>query len=346
MKNYNNIKLEKSMYNVEGKTFTEILEKMDPTANYYNTPLKDLDAYERQLKRFDIKISGPKCDNIEKFFTSSESAPLFPEYVLRAVQSGINTDSILNNIIATKTIINTLDYRTISCETSIDVKDLKKIDIGSPISATTIELKDNLIKLIKTGKLLISSYEALKFQKLDLFTVALKQIGTYITTFQLSQAVKVLINGDGNNNPAEILSISTKDRPSENPVSYLDLLTLWSSFNDDVEMNTLLVSPKMMTFLLNIEEFKNPSKGLNFQNTGNILTPLGANIYKSSVVPDNLIIGLDKNFALEMVCYGDVCIEYDKLIDKQLERAAITSTAGFSKICPKAVKILSYNGTT
>ena len=38
---------------------------------------------------------------------------------------------------------------------------------------------------------------------------------------------------------------------------------------------------------------------------------------------------------------GDVLTEYDKLIDRQLERAAITCTAGFSKIFPDASKVLT-----
>ena len=44
---------------------------------------------------------------------------------------------------------------------------------------------------------------------------------------------------------------------------------------------------------------------------------------------------------LEMVQAGGVMTDYDKLIDRQLERAAITCTAGFSKIFTEAAKTLS-----
>lgn len=343
MNNYKDIKLEKNMYNIAGKSFSDILETLDPSSNYYqDSSFNNLDAYGRQLKRFDIKISGPKCDNIEKFFSSAESAPLFPEYVLRAVKSGTETENILNNIIAAKTQINSLDYRTLYCDPSVNQKELKAIAEGSSIPSTSISLKNNLIKLYKSGRMLVSSYEAIKFQKLDVFTVALKQIGNYIATSQLKHAVDVLINGDGNQNPAQIINTSKKSSGSNTPISYSDLINLWSAF-DDFNMNTLLVSPKTMAYLLNIDEFKNPATGLNFQKTGKLTTPLGANLYKTSVVPENIIIAFDKNFALEMVCCGDVSVEYDKLIDRQLERAAITSIAGFSKICPKAVKVLKIS---
>ena len=42
-----------------------------------------------------------------------------------------------------------------------------------------------------------------------------------------------------------------------------------------------------------------------------------------------------------MVIAGDITTEYDKLIDRQLERAAITCTAGFAKIFADAAKVIN-----
>ena len=53
------------------------------------------------------------------------------------------------------------------------------------------------------------------------------------------------------------------------------------------------------------------------------------------------MIGLDKRYALEMVQGSDVLVEYDKLIDRQLERAAITSISGFAKLYQDASKVLT-----
>jgi hypothetical protein len=58
------------------------------------------------------------------------------------------------------------------------------------------------------------------------------------------------------------------------------------------------------------------------------------------VVPENVIVGLDNRYALEMVRAGDVLVEYDKLIDRQLERAAISTICGFGKICDDAAAVL------
>ena len=80
---YDNLKLEKGMYNSGNKSFTQVLEELDCSKNYEGTELEGLDAYQRQLKRFDIKVGGRSSDAVEKFFQTSDSAALFPEYVTR-----------------------------------------------------------------------------------------------------------------------------------------------------------------------------------------------------------------------------------------------------------------------
>jgi hypothetical protein len=72
-----------------------------------------------------------------------------------------------------------------------------------------------------------------------------------------------------------------------------------------------------------------------------MITPIGADLIKSSAATEGWLIGLDRSCALEMVKAGDIITEYDKLIDRQLERAAITSIAGFAKIFNEASKILA-----
>ena len=106
-------------------------------------------------------------------------------------------------------------------------------------------------------------------------------------------------------------------------------------------MNTMLVAPDAMVKILNCSEFQNPLTGLNFQGTGELNSPLGAKLIKTAAVPAGTMIGLDKNYALEMICSGDVMVEYDRLIDKQLERAAITSISGFAKLYDGASKVLT-----
>jgi hypothetical protein len=68
---------------------------------------------------------------------------------------------------------------------------------------------------------------------------------------------------------------------------------------------------------------------------------MGATLLHVPEMASGRLIGLDKNCALEMVQAGGVVTDYDKLIDRQLERAAITCTAGFAKIFTEASKMLT-----
>ncbi len=334
MADFNNIKLEKGMY-TSSKGFTACLEELDPTENYRGTSLENLDAFQRQLKRFDIKVSGRGSDTVDKFFQTTDSAALFPEYVSRAVRQGMEEADVLSGIVASRTVINGLDYRSITSVPSEDDKELKIVAEGASIPQTTIRTQENLVTLHKRGRMLVSSYEAIRFQHLDLFTVTLRQIGLYIARCQLNDAINVLIGGDGNNNAAEIIKSA-----NEGTLSYSDLVSFWNKFSP-YELSTMIASPDMAQKLLNLPEFRDAAAGLNFHATGNMITPLGASLIKSSAVPEDTIIGLDKTCALEMVEAGSIITEYDKLIDRQLERAAMTCTAGFSKIFTDASKVLS-----
>ena len=338
---YDNLKLEKGMYRQEGKTFTQVLESLDPSENYRGTALEGTDAFQRQLKRFGILAKGAGSSSVEKFFRTSDSAVLFPEYIARTVRQGMEENDILPDIVATTTVIDSLDYRSIYSNPTDEAKELKSVEEGAEIPTTEVATKDNLIKLTKRGRMLVASYEALRFQKLDLFGVMLRQIGAYIQQQQLADAVKVILEGDGNDNPAVQFAVgSSPISGTAGTLNYDQMVEFWGQF-DPYTMNTMLCSSSTMTAMLKIPELQNPLTGLNFQGTGKLTTPLGAKLHRTSAVADGVIIGLDNRYALELVRAGDVLVEYDKLIDRQLERAAITSISGFGKICDGAAAVLN-----
>lgn len=332
---FDNLILEKGMYSHPTKSFSEILEELDPSANYQGTEYEGLDAFGRQLKRFDIKVAGAGSDQISKFFATTQSSALFPEYVSRAVKQGVVEADMLPSIVATTTRINSLDYRTIASVPTDEDKALQDVAEGAEIPETEVKTQESLVTLHKRGRMLVASYEALKFQKIDLFSVTLKQIGAHIARQQFADAIGVLIGGDGNDNAAESISAATSGT-----LKYTDLLALYNQL-DPYTLNRIIVSPATMLKLMNLEEFKNPLTGINFQGTGNPGNPLGAKLLRSSAVADGKIIGLDANCALEMVIASDINVDYDKLIDRQLERAVITTTAGFAKIFKDASAVLT-----
>lgn len=338
---FNDIKLDKGMYSESGKSFTQVLEKLDPSESYKGSALESLDAYQRQLKRFGIRVRGASSDSVEKFFRTSESSVLFPEYVARSVRTGMEEGNILPSITASVTKFDGLDYRSIYSIPTEDEKSLRRVEEGAVIPQTEVKSRENLVKLHKRGRMLVASYEAIRFQRLDLFSVMLRQIGSQIMRMHLDDAISVIKNGDGNNNEADLFRVGDGAiGGTPGSLTYPELLSFWNEF-DPYSMNTMLVSPDVMLQLLRCEEFQNPLTGLNFQGTGELTNPLGAKLIKTSAVPSGTLIGLDKGYALEMVQAADVNVEYDRLIDRQLERAAITSISGFAKLYAEASKVLA-----
>lgn len=299
--------LEKGMYQEAGRSFSQVLENIDPSDRYVGTPLEGLDAFQRQLKRFDIKVKGPMSDTVDKFFATSDSAVLFPEYVARVVRHGMEESDVVPMITASVTKVN----------------DEKRVGNTS-------------VKLRKRGRMLVASYEAVRYQKLDLFSVTLRQIGAYIARFRLEDAVDVIINGDCNGQAAEVLSLDGAE------FGYNTMLDFWTQL-DPYEMNTILTSNDVALGLLKTSEFQGSTLGPGLLRPCCIAMPFGSTLIRSNAVPKNTVIGIDKRFALEMVQIGDVAVEYDKLIDRQFERTAITAINGFSKIYDDASKILSIS---
>ena len=111
MNSFETINLERGMYSHEN--LSDILEKLDPSDQYVGTAMEGLDAFSRQLKRFDIKVSGTGSDTVEKFFQTDSTSVLFPEFVRRCVQCGMDTNNVLPEIIASTSHISSLDYRSI-----------------------------------------------------------------------------------------------------------------------------------------------------------------------------------------------------------------------------------------
>lgn len=335
MAKFETIKIEKGMYANKGKSLTDILEELDPSENYKGTALEGLDAFQRQLKRFDIKVSGKSSDRVEKFFDNSDSAALFPEYVSRAVAVGMERSDVIPDIVAATTRIDGMDYRSITSDPSDDKTTFDIVKETATIPETVIKTQGSLISLNKRGRILSASYEALRFQRLDLFTVMLSQIGMQIAREQLKDAVSVILNGDGNKNPATVISATGE-------IDYTDLVSLWAGLAP-YELNTILAPTALMQKLLALPEMRDASAGLTFHGTGSMITPLGAKLIHVPYMDANTIIGLDKNCSLELVESGGVITDYDKLIDRQLERAAISTTTGFGKICASASKAMKLS---
>lgn len=335
--NYKNLTLEKGMYCNPNKSFSQILEELDPSENYVGSGLEKLDAFQRQLKRFDIKVNGQNSDFVSKFFENSNSVVLFPEFLARCVKNGIDSHNILDLIVATKIKIDSLNYRNIEIDSKTEQNaKLEIVEEGAQLPEIQLKINEDSIQLKKFARMLTASYETIEFQRINSFSIALKRIGRCLGTTIVSEALKILIEGDSKSNPAKTIETNSEK------ISYEDLIKIWTEFGD-FEMNTIVASPNLVAEIAKIEELRNPLSKHNFPTNGSSATPLGANLIRTNVAPKDSIIFLDNNFALNLIIAKGLTVEADKVIEKQISRTAIYTTLGFTKICKDASCILKIS---
>lgn len=321
---YTDIKLEKGLYSITGRSFTDALSDLDPDSAYKGTDLDGLDAFERQLKRFDIKVHGSGCDRVEKFFLSTESAVLFPEYVRRQIKAGMDSVSILPDITAAESYTDSIDFRALTVTTDADESD-SGIDQLESLANTVVKLASTASTLTKFGRRLSCSYESIRRQRLEAFGVILRSLGAQLSRSINASAVSVLKDG------ASDLTEYSGD------ISYAVLAEFWAAMSG-CDMNVMLCSPATMADILALDEMKYCVT--DFMSSGKVVTPYGVTIIKCPELEDGYAIGIDSTCAAEVIYGTDVIVDSDKLISTQCEEIAASIMCGVSIITDSAVMIL------
>lgn len=319
---YNEITLEKGLYNITGKSFTEALSELDRDDNYVGTELEGLDAFERQLKRFDIRVSGENSDRVEKFFATTQSAILFPEFVRRCIKAGMDQASVLPYISAAKTYTDGVRYYGISLNDA--EPSAKTTAEGEALPITTVKTGSDAVAVSKYGRQIRTAYEVLRKQRLDLFSVVLKSVGAKVSGLINNAAAEVLKTG------------AESSETASTAIAYSDLAAFWAGIKDG-SMSTMLVSPATMATILSLPEMSDCVG----EASGVVTMPFGVKLVKCNGMEDNTVIGVDSTGALETVFGSDIIIDNEKLISNQLDNIAFSVSVGFAKIYPGAAAVLN-----
>lgn len=321
---YDSIRLEKGMYHLANRSFTQALEEADPSAQYAGTELAQLDAFERQLKRFDIHVSGDQCDLVEKFFTTTESAVLFPEFVSRAIKRGMN-ESILPELTAAASAVHATSCKGFSIDETDGAYSLTTSE-GALLHKTKIT-ESEIITLDKYGRLISASYEALRQKRIDVLAVMLRAIGHKLAGSMAGKALDVLQNS--------VTPVAT----AGSSIAYADLAKLYAQFTD-FDLDTVIASPATVANILAMTEMRDRT----LDSKGEVRLPFGAKLLKDASLDDETVIGISRSYALACMTGSDVLLESDRLIDCQLDRIAISISIGFQPLMPGAAAVLQIGG--
>lgn len=189
----------------EKLTLSQYLEKLDPSAEY--GPDEKLDAFQRQLRKFGIKTKsddklGIYADTVDKFYLTEESKVLFPEYVSRVAREAMVQDSILPYLIAITTPIEGTTYEPFYVDDQPTQQSKKRVTEASELPRCKISGRSTSVKLYKYGRAIEASYEAIRRMRIDMLALHIRRIGQQASLDKATDALDVIVNGDGNANTA------------------------------------------------------------------------------------------------------------------------------------------------
>lgn len=337
-----------------GITFSQLLDQLDPSSDYAGLPEGDLDGFQRQLLIAGIRTQsvpekGIYASQVDRFFQSNVpgSQVLFPEFINRVLRQSMIAPDILPFIIATTSQADNDYYRTIYTNDTAAGRRLARTIQGAEFPKTQIGTTEKSVNLYKYGRVLEGTYEYFRSITIDLFTVFLQRIALQANLDKADTAMDVAINGDGNNNnTATNYNQSTLDTGTT--PTYKAFIRFALKFYP-YQLNTLVASElALVNFISMARPSVDPYQILSVLQRGESLdsmrVSLGQGIYTDVTlvylpsVADNVLVGLDKRYALEMIMgAGANLVETDRLITSQRNQIAISEKVGFAQIFNQAI---------
>jgi hypothetical protein len=328
---------------VESRVFARYRQKDDDSASAQalRQYAYDLCGLEKEFAARGIRTRGPMADTVEKLFVSSNDTPLFPAFLASQIIAGILAASLVPRLSATEVRINSHVAEKITLSDTAADRTLKWIGEGVDLPKTTIRRAEGNITLYKYGRLLEVSYESVRLMHLDILGLFLQRMGMQIGIDQTDDAIETLIAGDGTSGSAVV----DTDAEVSGTLDYDELVRLRLAFPIGYDMTDAVVNDANLRTILNMPEFKDPLAGMRFQQTGEFVTPMGAKWHRwtstgSASFSTDRILAVDNRGALAIFREDTLLEESDRLIDKQLERRAMSEWVGWMKLDNNAAQCL------
>lgn len=355
----NDIKLNVDMFKTAQSkklTFSQFLETIDPSEGYGAG--EKLDAFERQLKRFGIRVGskpekGIFASTVESFYQTEESKVLFPEFIARTARESMIADSILPELVAITTPIDSNVYVPFYVADQPAEQTKKRVTEGADLPLCEIKGQTNSIKLYKYGRAIKASYEAIRRMKIDMMALHVRRIAQQASMDKADDALGVIINGDGNANAATAYRLNADlGGVVLNGLDFKSWLKFLLKFFP-YQCNTVVGGEAEIMNVLTMQ-FPNvdPLVLLSMIQQGpvqakvQLAQDLFVNyrlIYLKSA-PANTLIGIDKRYAVEELDeIGSDIMESAKFINNQTSILTVSENSGYAKLFNEATKVMTLN---
>ena len=348
---------------MSSKTLAEHLnEKYSAKVEAFNKRTgANLDAFDVALLSHgiitkDIPEMGLSSSPMSIFFTTEENRVLFPEFMIRQLRQISGMPSILNDLVASTRVINGDSARQIMLDLSDtpagkkNKKALKerRIAEGAEIPTATLKLGEMAIKIYKYGIGVKATYEVLRRTTIDMFRKQMELVSVQAQYDEVGAVVEVIINGDGNTNPAKVYNATDLNPEAVegkiDEVALVRFLIKQAPFAYDTIIVDEEVYTQITTMLMdkNLTNAANPQVSFTFpQGLLSGVKVIYSEDLTKTAAGKHQILGLAKNYAIEKTIEaGSVIKEIAKVSSNQTQTAYMTENAGFNKIDPRASAIL------
>jgi len=351
-------------------SFTQLLERINPTQEG-----QKLDAFERQLQRFGIMTKtnihqGLYASTIEDFLTASndynfENQPLqrdsaskvlFPEYVSKVARQGLlkDTDYDVNQIVGSTRVIQGTTYKDFWIDQTVgqqDSVDTAKYAMGRVTEFGTfprvkIGWAETAKSLYKRGVQVDMSYEFQREASMDILNKVIERIMMSQRIDLFKKAMSIAYNG------TTAVESSTLDTTSTGGTLTYEAWLKWTASFAPYAPTTYYchINTAIKIIMMDKPNIDPVSIMASLEQgpvTQSIQVARGVwkNVtiwpFTDSTLPEDYIMTLDKNYALERVVgAGTDLQETEKIITQQFDSIVISIADEIAKVFTDSIFIL------
>jgi len=328
------------------KVMNEVYKEQIAKAKADNPDLASMSAVQIALFDAGLNLNSKVSD----FYSTNGNEYLFPAILETKIINAVDNFKFLNMLIGKTKVVDSKDVRTLKLDYgSNDAKSklrLKDVAEGAELPEVVIKESTSTIKIFKRGIKVVSTYEAIQDATVNQFLETINQAVRNSAYTQIGDLADVAVNGDGNNNSAEVLgSFATA-----NTITTTELMNYLIDYYDatnGLACDTILCGKNEAKIIANMlsdldkingyradKSFKFPQ--FNFSDI---------NVIYDTRVPQvgnkNVIVLMNKAESIDKYTVANSIInEFDRNIGNQTEIGTISERCGFGKNNDNATKVI------
>jgi hypothetical protein len=322
----------------------------------------------------------------EYFFQSDRpgSAILFPVLLQKtALWAKLNQVCDINKIVATtRTIAGSSSYQSLFIDDSAIIGGTNptahgrrfRVDQRGNFPSVKIGWSETASAVTKHGVKLDWTYEFVRRASIELMTTVVSRIMLQDQQELFNEAISVAVSGDGTlaSPAATVYKFRTGGTTGPNDIrlatstqtaagvidyeGYLRFIGGFKPYNVNVIVGNIATLTKLVLMsrpnmdpaqIIQTLNTANSTQGqINADQFNGQLFP-NVTYYPSEAVGNDIIVGLDTQFALERVIeLGSDIQEVSRVIENQTEAMVISIADGISKIFPSAIRVLDFSAAS